>query len=78
MDFKMPVMDGCEASMKIKEYLLAVAPFKKQPIIVCTTSYSGDVFKKKAQEAGMDLFLNKPLFKSTLLRLLGKLELTPH
>ena len=46
MDFKMPLMSGCEATIKIKEYLSENAPFIKHPVIACTTSYSGAVFKK--------------------------------
>ena len=46
MDFKMPVMNGCEATMKIREYLREANPVLKHPIIACTTSYTGKVFKK--------------------------------
>ena len=46
MDFKMPVMNGCEAARKIREYLQESNPALKQPIIVCTTSYSGNIFKR--------------------------------
>ena len=77
MDYKMPMMDGCEATVQIKKYLKENAPaILKPPIIACTTSYSGAAFRKKAQEAGMELFYNKPIFKSTLLRLLAKIGLS--
>ena len=70
----MPVMNGCESTVMIRKYLKENAPNLKQPFIVCTSSYSGETFKKQASKAGMDLFQNKPIFKTTLVKLLAKID----
>ena len=66
MDYKMPICNGCESTRLIRKYLSLNAPDLKQPLIVCTTSFSGKAFETKALAAGMDQFYTKPIFKSTL------------
>ncbi len=60
MDIKMPVMDGYEASRKIRE-------FNKDVIIIAQTAnaFSGD--KKEALEAGCNDYISKPIKKEALL-----------
>jgi PAS domain S-box-containing protein len=65
MDIQMPVMNGLDASIKIREIGI------KTPIIAVTANaISGEM--EKFAEAGMDDFLSKPFKKADLLRLLSK------
>jgi CheY-like chemotaxis protein len=59
MDIKMPVMDGLEATRKIKE-------FRKDLPIIGVTAFAMTGDKEKALEAGCDGYLSKPV-KSDLL-----------
>ena len=59
MDLKMPVMDGFEATEKIKNL------FPGLPIIVIT-AYSSAAEKEKAIESGCDEFIKKPINKKEL------------
>lgn len=65
MDIKMPVMDGIEATRRIK----AINP---DIIIIALTAYAllGD--KEKTIEAGCDYYLSKPIEKISLLKILNK------
>lgn len=63
MDLKMPEMDGFEATMHIK----AMRP--ELPVIAISAYTSGED-KHKAQEAGCDEFITKPVKKDLLLRIM--------
>ncbi|MFO7817027.1 MAG: PAS domain S-box protein [Desulfovibrionales bacterium] len=68
MDVQMPVMDGVEATKKIRSSNLG---FKNIPIIALTAyAMSGD--RKKFLEAGMDDYLAKPVEKDKLFAVLEK------
>ena len=56
MDMRMPVMNGQEATRKIRE-------FDKQLPIICMSANVYKEDKLEAQEAGMDAFIEKPLEK---------------
>ena len=73
MDVMMPVMDGLEATKAIRE--LEREDAKKIPIIAMTAN-AYDEDRRKAQEAGMDGFLAKPLDVDEMMRLLGKITKT--
>jgi len=60
MDLKMPVMDGFEATKKIKKL------FPHLPVII-VTAYSLTTEKEKAFEAGCNEFIKKPINKKELL-----------
>ena len=66
MDIKMPVMDGLEATKAIKE---------KHPDlpIVALTANAFDSDRQKAEEAGCDEFLPKPVSSENCLKTLAKL-----
>ena len=68
MDLKMPIMDGFEATRKIKD-LRAHIP------IIAQTSYSTEHDKKMALEAGCDEFITKPINKERFLELINKYRL---
>ena len=60
MDMKMPLMDGMEATKRIKSIR------RELPVVAITAfAMSGD--KKKILEAGCDGYLSKPLTKEVLL-----------
>ena len=62
MDIQLPVMDGYEATRRIK----AMPEFKSIPIIVVTSyALSGD--EGKAREAGCDAYVTKPYSPRQLL-----------
>lgn len=55
MDCQMPVMDGFEASRRIREIK------GHQPKIIAMTAYAMREDEKKCEEAGMDGYLSKPI-----------------
>ncbi len=62
MDIHMPVMDGLEATRKIK-----AAPAGKETIIVTLTASAMDADRKSVAESGADDFLAKPCREDELL-----------
>jgi len=64
MDIKMPIMDGYEATRRIRE-------FNKDVIIISQTAYVHSGAREKALEAGCNDYIAKPIKKDSLLRLLG-------
>jgi PAS domain S-box-containing protein len=65
MDLKMPVMNGLEATQKIK------SKFPDLPVIA-QTAYSTDNDKDLALEYGCDDFISKPIKKESLFKLINK------
>lgn len=63
MDCEMPIMDGYEASKKIRN----MQSCKERTPIVALTADAFDENQKKCKEAGMDGFLSKPIMQSRLL-----------
>lgn len=65
MDLKMPVMNGFEATSKIK---------KRQPQIpvIATTAYATQEEKDLALKAGCDNYLKKPIKKADIIALIDK------
>jgi CheY-like chemotaxis protein len=72
MDWKMPGMDGIEASRRIKSHEGLV----KTPAIVLVTAYGREEIMQQADEVGIEGFLLKPVNSSmlfdTILQALGK------
>ncbi|BCS97254.1 hypothetical protein DSLASN_28860 [Desulfoluna limicola] len=67
MDLKMPVMDGIEATKRIK-----ATPGGASAPIIALTACSFDSDRQKALEAGCDDFLGKPFQKTVLFSLIEK------
>jgi len=60
MDWKMAQMDGIEASRRIREELHLTLP------IIMMTAFAKEVHKSTAEKVGINGFLTKPIFQSTL------------
>ena len=65
MDLKMPVLNGFEATKQIKQYK-ATLP------VIAQSAYVTVDDKEKAHEVGCDAFIEKPINRSELLRLIKK------
>lgn len=63
MDWKMPGMDGMEASRRIKND----TRLDKIPIVIMVTAYGREEVKYQAEAIGLEGFLNKPVTSSTML-----------
>ena len=59
MDINMPVLDGMQATLKIREFDTII------PIIALTASELSEV-EEECRKAGMNDLLNKPLLKMDL------------
>jgi len=65
MDIKMPEMDGYEATMKIRE-------FNKKIVIIAQTAYAQTGDKQKAEKAGCNDYISKPIVQQELLSIIKK------
>ena len=71
MDMRMPVLDGCEASSKIRK--LDREDAKTVTIFACTAnSFQED--REKALASGMNDFLTKPIDINAMLRKMEKID----
>ena len=65
MDFKMPIMDGLEATRRIRE-------FNKELTIVALTANAYDSDREHAYEAGCNDYMSKPVSANALREMLKK------
>jgi len=65
MDIKMPVMDGMEATRKIKE-------LKPQLPIIAQTAFAFNYEVEEILKSGIDAYITKPINKSELFDLISK------
>jgi CheY-like chemotaxis protein len=65
MDVKMPVMDGIEATKKIRE-------FNTDVVIIAQTAYALEGDKEKALDAGCNDYISKPIKQDKLFELIQK------
>ena len=70
MDVMMPVMNGYEASMKIREMK---SKSKSSIPIVAMTANAFEEDKEQALKSGMDYFVSKPFDIKSLLSLLSEI-----
>jgi PAS domain S-box-containing protein len=63
MDWKMPGMDGIEASQRIKNN----ETLQHMPMVIMVTAYGREEVMLQAEKAGLEGFLIKPVTPSTLL-----------
>jgi two-component system sensor histidine kinase/response regulator len=62
MDWRMPEVDGLQASAKIRE----LESLARQPKIVIVTAYGNEALTARAEQDGLDGVLMKPVSSSTL------------
>ncbi len=67
MDIKMPIMDGYEATAKIREK-------NQDVIIVAQTAYAFDEEKQKILNSGFDNYISKPISRVRLAELIAPLS----
>ena len=72
MDLMMPVMDGLEASKKIREYEKSVNRYTK---IIGLTANTFDTDREKCLAHGMDEYMAKPFDLEEFLRIIKYLEI---
>ncbi|MCM1388348.1 MAG: response regulator [Bacillus sp. (in: Bacteria)] len=68
LDWKLPEMDGIEVTREIR------SRYGKQPYILMISAADNSDIEEKARKAGVDAFIVKPLFKSTLYYNLNKIK----
>jgi PAS domain S-box-containing protein len=73
MDISMPIMDGLQATERIrkKEKQLGINPIP----IIGVSAYTEETYSGQAKQAGMDAYTTKPYIKAELLRLIQELLL---
>lgn len=69
MDVQMPNMDGYTATQRIRD----LDDSRAEIPIIAMTANAYDEDRRKAQEAGMDGFLAKPLDVDEMMRLLAQI-----
>ena len=72
MDFSMPIMNGPDATRKIRAMLEKKGFASDDPVICLVTAYQERSKQLVAEEAGMTSFLIKPIFKGHMHRVLIK------
>ncbi|OMJ66512.1 hypothetical protein SteCoe_36614 [Stentor coeruleus] len=71
MDCEMPIMDGWETTMKIKE-MVEKGEIKKAPPIIALTAHSSQEIRDKCLGAGMDEVIVKPCEKNIVVDVLKR------
>jgi signal transduction histidine kinase/DNA-binding response OmpR family regulator len=66
IDWKMPVMDGIQLARMIKERAL------KNSVVIMISSAEWSAVAQAAKDAGVDKFLSKPLFPSTIAEIINE------
>ena len=67
MEYYMPICDGNETTVIIRNYLSKNAPNLPQPYIAGMSSMTiGEGLESKAMESGMDTFVAKPIFNRAI------------
>jgi signal transduction histidine kinase/CheY-like chemotaxis protein len=74
MDCQMPVMDGYEATEKIR----AMHFEQENPIIIALTAHAMEGDRKRCLECGMNEYISKPIEPSLLLETLTKYQSQPN
>lgn len=72
MDCEMPIMDGYEASKKIREFEATYQALESPTTIVGLSGNSGDAFVRRCKQCGMQDTLTKPVNQEILGKVLEK------
>ena len=73
MDIEMPVMDGYDATRRIREQQGGRRPLP----VIALTAHAMAGYREKVTEAGMDDYLTKPIRRELLAATLGRLLVHP-
>ncbi len=71
MDWHMPVMDGLEATRRIRKYESETAEASRMPIVALTAS-AMELDDLRCMEVGMDDYLSKPFTRASLCKVLTR------
>jgi signal transduction histidine kinase/CheY-like chemotaxis protein/class 3 adenylate cyclase len=74
MDIQMPIMDGMEATTRIRQWF-AQAP--RRPYIVAATAHAMRGYREKCLAVGMDDYITKPVRKEDLVAALTRCSCDP-
>jgi CheY-like chemotaxis protein len=66
VDWKMPVMDGIQLAHELKAYA------SKNSVVIMISAAEWGAIKDEAKKAGVDKFLSKPLFPSTIAEIINE------
>ncbi|GAA0137344.1 hypothetical protein YSY43_41850 [Paenibacillus sp. YSY-4.3] len=69
MDLQMPVMDGLEATKRIRK---GHSPGRQQPVIIAMTANVMEGVKSKCLRAGMNDYISKPVKLSSVRKMIAK------
>ena len=72
VDWKMPGMDGIELSRKIKEHCTTEKSSFNKSVVIMISAVEWNAIEKEAEKAGVDKFLAKPLFPSTIANIINE------
>ena len=68
MDIDMPIMNGFEATRRIRKFKSI-----ERPIIIAVTAYDMNSVKERCKDLGCDGFLTKPILSSNIVKLINSL-----
>jgi CheY-like chemotaxis protein len=71
MDINMPVMNGFDATRRIREFESQSRSGERIPILALTANVLDD-FKDQCKEVGMDAFLTKPIKRELVFRAINQ------
>ena len=72
MDCEMPIMDGYDASKKIKEFEAKYKGLETSTTIVGLSGNSGEAFNRRCKQCGMADSLTKPVAIEQLSKIIEK------
>ncbi len=75
MDISMPIMDGYQATEKIREFEAKQLNNSQRAYIIGLTAHASEYHKQKCFESGMDVFLTKPISNEKLGEVLNSLQM---
>lgn len=71
MDLKMPIIDGFEATKRIRKFYQKYSKSKTQPYIIALTANTFGNIKERCIDAGMDAYICKPINITELANILN-------
>jgi CheY-like chemotaxis protein len=72
LDIGLPGMDGFDVARQVRQALAPAAP--KAPLVIAVTGRGSEADRRRSQEAGIDLHLDKPVDPGQLLHLLQRFQ----